>query len=441
MPGGSSRNAAALQHHLQHRPLRVAFVHPDLGLGGAERLVVDAAAELSARGHVVDMYTSYYDPNRCFDETRTGAFSVTVAGSWFPRHVFGRLHALCAVVRCALASLYVAWRVYAGAVPPYDVVIVDQVAAAVPVLKLLLQSSRVLFYCHFPDMLLTHRASFVKALYRAPLDALEQAATGAADLILVNSRFTAGVFAVTFERLSARGVAPAVLYPAVVVPPEAELQEAERVWEAELDADLVELLKGGPAFLSINRFERKKGIDLAIRALHELQHQRSGCNARLLIAGGYDERLAENREHLQELREMARDLGLTEHVAFLPSFTDRQRALLLAACRAVLYTPQHEHFGIVPLEAMGASRPVVACNSGGPVESVPDGKGGFLCDPTPSAWAHAMEALLDARAAAKMGAAARHHVQDAFSRSAFGDKLDEHVHALANRRRPPAARR
>ena len=28
----------------------------------------------------------------------------------------------------------------------------------------------------------------------------------------------------------------------------------------------------------------------------------------------------------------------------------RQRTLLLAACRAVLYTPQHEHFGIVPLE-------------------------------------------------------------------------------------------
>ncbi len=35
------------------RPLAVAFIHPDLGLGGAERLVVDAALELSARGHAV----------------------------------------------------------------------------------------------------------------------------------------------------------------------------------------------------------------------------------------------------------------------------------------------------------------------------------------------------------------------------------------------------
>jgi hypothetical protein len=365
----ASANAAALQHHLQHRPLRIAFVHPDLGLGGAERLIVDAAAELAARGHVVDIYTSYYDPARCFDETRSGAFSVLVAGGWFPRHVLGRLHALCAVVRCALASLYLAWRVYAGAAPPYDVVIVDQVAAAVPLLKLLLQNSRVLFYCHFPDLLLTHRASLLKALYRAPLDALEQAATGSADLILVNSRFTAGVFAATFERLAARGVAPAVLHPAVAVPPEAELAEAAGAWEGELAPELVALVHGGPTFLSINRcagpvhgrsqslrgarfrhaeacrggrtqrfagqelpgaaralvpwassavsgsgrgrgascsywqsrrtnaprrapaprplrFERKKGVGLALQALHELLQRKPNCGARLIIAGG-----------------------------------------------------------------------------------------------------------------------------------------------------------
>ena len=284
---GASGASAALSARelLERRPLRVAFVHPDLGLGGAERLVVDAAAELAARGHVVDVYTSYYDPQRCFDETRSGAFGVLVAGGWFPRSVFGRLMALCAVVRCALASIFIAWRVYAGAVPPYDVVVVDQVAAAVPVLKLLLGGARVLFYCHFPDLLLTHRASPLKAAYRAPLDALEQAATGAADLVLVNSRFTAGVFAATFERLAARGVAPAVLHPAVAVPPESELREAAAAWESELDGGLADLMRGGPTFLSINRFERKKGIGLALHALHELLQRRPGCDARLVIAG------------------------------------------------------------------------------------------------------------------------------------------------------------
>ncbi len=37
--------------------LSCAFIHPDLGLGGAERLVVDAALELSARGHAVSALT------------------------------------------------------------------------------------------------------------------------------------------------------------------------------------------------------------------------------------------------------------------------------------------------------------------------------------------------------------------------------------------------
>lgn len=88
--------------------LRVAFLHPDLGLGGAERLVVDAAVELVRAGHSVDMYTAYYDPNRCFEETKTGGFSVTVAGSWFPRHVAGRLLAICAYIRCILVALHIA---------------------------------------------------------------------------------------------------------------------------------------------------------------------------------------------------------------------------------------------------------------------------------------------------------------------------------------------
>lgn len=78
------------------RPLRVAFIHPDLGIGevqhsvmllrllaepvallllagGAERLIVDAATGLKDLGHEVAIYTSHWDPQRCFKETRDGA--------------------------------------------------------------------------------------------------------------------------------------------------------------------------------------------------------------------------------------------------------------------------------------------------------------------------------------------------------------------------------
>jgi alpha-1,3/alpha-1,6-mannosyltransferase len=50
----------------------VVFFHPDLGIGGAERLVIDAAVGLQNRGHKVTIFTSYCDPNHCFDEARDG---------------------------------------------------------------------------------------------------------------------------------------------------------------------------------------------------------------------------------------------------------------------------------------------------------------------------------------------------------------------------------
>lgn len=81
-------------------------------------------------------------------------------------------------------------------------------------------------------------------------------------------------------------------------------------------------------------------------------------------------------------------------IRFLPSFTDHQRAALLAACTALIYTPSNEHFGIVPLEAMASGRPVIACNNGGPVESVIHNRTGFLCQPTPQTFAAAMQLLL-----------------------------------------------
>lgn len=66
-----------------------------------------------------------------------------------------------------------------------------QVSAVVPLLRLL-TAARVLFYCHFPDLLLATRRSALHAAYRAPLDWAEQQSTGAADAVLVNSGFTQG---------------------------------------------------------------------------------------------------------------------------------------------------------------------------------------------------------------------------------------------------------
>lgn len=51
---------------------------------------------------------------------------------------------------------------------------------------------QVLFYCHFPDLLLAQKRSGIRRLYRAPLDAVEETTTGQAHQILVNSKYTQG---------------------------------------------------------------------------------------------------------------------------------------------------------------------------------------------------------------------------------------------------------
>lgn len=49
--------------------VRVTILHPDLGIGGAERLIVDAAVGLQDRGHSVRIFTNQYSRSHCFQET------------------------------------------------------------------------------------------------------------------------------------------------------------------------------------------------------------------------------------------------------------------------------------------------------------------------------------------------------------------------------------
>ena len=51
--------------------MKVAFIHPDLGIGGAERLVVDAAVGLKKLGHEIDIFTSHHDISHCFEESKS----------------------------------------------------------------------------------------------------------------------------------------------------------------------------------------------------------------------------------------------------------------------------------------------------------------------------------------------------------------------------------
>nr|XP_034990951.1 alpha-1,3/1,6-mannosyltransferase ALG2 [Zootoca vivipara] len=397
----------------------VVFLHPDLGLGGAERLVVDAAVALRSRGCRVQVWTPRYDPARCFSETR--GLDVRTAGGWLPRSVLGRGHALCAALRMACLALSI--LLLSG--EEVDVFVCDQVSACIPFLRLARTRKKILFYCHFPDQLLTKRESFLKRIYRAPLDWLEEYTTGMADCILVNSFFTASVFKETFKSLS--HINPDVLYPSLNV----------NVFDTVIPEDVAHIVPNRKRFLflSINRYERKKNLVLALEALHDLRGKLDAQDWRdvhLVLAGGYDEAVQENVDYYEELKAIATKLRIDEQITFLRSFSDAQKVALLSNCTCVLYTPSNEHFGIVPLEAMYMRCPVIAVNSGGPLESVVNNETGFLCDPLPTQFSESMEKFMKDPALKKtMGAAGRTRVLEKFSLEAFTEKLYQYVHSLA----------
>jgi alpha-1,3/alpha-1,6-mannosyltransferase len=413
----------------QAQSKHVLFMHPDLGVGGAERLVVDAAVGLQKRGYRVTVCTSRHDAARCFSETSDGTLTVRVHGDWLPRHVCGSMHLLCAWLRhlWLFAVLLAAYS--------FDVAVLDQISLAVPLLRWF-KRVPVLFYCHFPDKLLSvDRQSLLKRLYRAPIDWLEERTTAAADVIFANSDFTRRTVAREFRSIDAARVH--VLYPGVNLArydaPVADANVRSAVSRAVADAKRD---GGAPLLLSINRFERKKQLQVAIEALAWLvanskQHRR----ARLLMCGGYDDAVAENVEHYGELEQRAKQLGVDERVTFVRSFSDDERAFLLQNASLLLYTPPNEHFGIVPLEAMYSRVPVVACRSGGPTETVVDGQTGVLCDEcSGDAFGRAVRDVLDGGDAKRraMGAAGRKRVEATFTLDAFTGILQRHVEAQLN---------
>jgi alpha-1,3/alpha-1,6-mannosyltransferase len=148
----------------------------------------------------------------------------------------------------------------------------------------------------------------------------------------------------------------------------------------------------------------------------------------ILSIGGYDERVTENKEHYLELVDFADENNLTDHVTFIRSFSDQEKLTLFARSSCLIYTPTNEHFGIVPIEAMYMRRPVVAVNTGGPLETVLHEETGYLCEPNEEAFSDAMRNVItEWDVVDTFGKRGREHVMRNFSFDAFSENLDKIV--------------
>ena len=123
--------------------------------------------------------------------------------------------------------------------------------------------------------------------------------------------------------------------------------------------------------------------------------------------------------------------NLDKNVSLLRSISDLEKSDLLRNSFCLLYTPINEHFGIVPIEAMYCGKPVIATNTGGPLETVSDNKTGFLVSPNADEFADKMKKLVsNSNLQQSLGKAARIRVINYFSFNAFEEKLNKVLDSL-----------
>jgi glycosyltransferase involved in cell wall biosynthesis len=126
-------------------------------------------------------------------------------------------------------------------------------------------------------------------------------------------------------------------------------------------------------YLVVSRLIPYKRIDLAVAAFNRL-------GLPLYIAGRGRDRAA-----------LAAQAG--PNITFLGYVPDAELPDLLARCKALVF-PGREDFGLTPVEAQAAGRPVIAYGAGGALDSVVEGEtGAFFSTPTPEALAEAVLAF------------------------------------------------
>jgi len=178
----------------------------------------------------------------------------------------------------------------------------------------------------------------------------------------------------------------------------------------------------GRVVLTVGRWaasERYKGADLLIGAIAQLRATRSDLH--LVAVGSGDD--------LPRLRALATSLGVSEAIHFFENLSRTQVAACYAAADFFALPSTAEGFGLVFLEAMAFSKPVIGAASGGTTDVIEDGVNGLLVPPNdPERLAQALDRLLrDESLCAELGRRGAEIVRQKFQFSTFQAELERLV--------------
>ena len=204
-----------------------------------------------------------------------------------------------------------------------------------------------------------------------------------------------------------------------------------------------------PYVLFVGRITRQKGVTHLVDAICYLPRD----TQIVLCAGAPDtpEIAAEMHSKIDEIR------AINPRVIWIEKMVTKEETIQLYSHCAVFCCPSvYEPFGIINLEAMACSAPVVASATGGILEVVVDGETGWLVpfeqDPVtrfpsqPDAFARALAErisglLADPTKAKQFGQAGRRRVEEKFAWSAIADQTIALYRELINRGSAPRPNR
>ncbi|MCX9011239.1 MAG: glycosyltransferase [Candidatus Methanoperedens sp.] len=137
-----------------------------------------------------------------------------------------------------------------------------------------------------------------------------------------------------------------------------------------VDTSRYECKEYGDFWLSVNRLYPEKRVELQIEAFRQLPEEK------LVIVGSY----AAGDHASRYAEKIGQDLP--ENVELRGSVSEEALINLYCRCKGYITTAMDEDFGMTPIEAMAAGKPVIAVREGGYLESIIDGKTGIFIRPT-----------------------------------------------------------
>jgi glycosyltransferase involved in cell wall biosynthesis len=141
-----------------------------------------------------------------------------------------------------------------------------------------------------------------------------------------------------------------------------------------IDTERFRWIESGDYFISLARLTAYKRVELVVRAFLRMPDRK------LVVASGGPQEAF--------LRRLAAGAG---NITFTGWTDDDRLRDLIGRARAAIYVPRDEDFGMSPVEAMSAGKPVIGVAEGGLLETVVDGETGFLVPAPPT-----VESVVDA---------------------------------------------